>query len=465
MNEQLITQQPSEEELTRIRAEIYECLEKKKTGEVCGTIQNCLLVFQNDPIFAGKIKRNLLTETNDIYGEMPWKRVSTRYDDEDIPHVMLFFEQYYGIKSEKKIDYALKITACRQCFHPICDYLRGLQWDGVPRVKYALHHFLGAEVNEYNETCLRTFLFGALDRIFQPGCKFDLMLVLTGGQGAGKSTFFRFLATHDEWFSDDIRSLTDKDIFQKLNGHWIMEMSEMVATANAQSIEEIKSFLSRSKDNYRFAYDRYATDHLRQCVFGGTTNRMDFLPMDRTGNRRFMPIQVYAEKAETHILADEADSRAYIDQMWAEVMVSYDAGDYETHLDREMERVLAEEQERYTQEDTLAGQIFDFMENYPGDKVCSKLLYREALDHPGDPKQWETRNIWEIVNTGIDSGDLPGWRRYDGSKRFAKFGTQRGWERIPPDEQVKVAPPPMQMHIPDIPPGFTVVTDDDDCPF
>ena len=54
----------------------------------------------------------------------------------------------------------------------------------------------------------------------------------------------------------------------------------------------------------------------RQCVFGGSSNTLDFLPLDRTGNRRFVPVMVYPERAEVHILADEQASRAYINQMW-----------------------------------------------------------------------------------------------------------------------------------------------------
>ena len=64
---------------------------------------------------------------------------------------------------------------------PVRERLRTLRWDGVPRVRNALHHFLGAEVNDYHERCLRTFMLGAVRRVFQPGCKFELMLVLVGG--------------------------------------------------------------------------------------------------------------------------------------------------------------------------------------------------------------------------------------------------------------------------------------------
>ncbi len=103
-------------------------------------------------------------------------------------------------------------------------------------------------------------------------------------------------------------------------------MSEMMATANAKSIEEIKSFLSRQKEVYKIPYETHPADRPRQCVFGGTSNALDFLPLDRSGNRRFIPVMVYPEQAEVHILEDEAASRAYISQMWAEAMEIYRSG-------------------------------------------------------------------------------------------------------------------------------------------
>ena len=84
------------------------------------------------------------------------------------------------------------------------------------------------------------------------------------------------LAIKDEWFSDDLRRLDDDNVYRKLQGHWIIEMSEMIATANAKSIEEIKSFLSKQKETYKVPYETHPADRLRQCVFAGTTNRQDF---------------------------------------------------------------------------------------------------------------------------------------------------------------------------------------------
>lgn len=476
MNEELLTacqiDHPlplTEEQLEEMRTAIRERLEKTNKGGTTNSIANCQLILRHDPIFKGKIRRNELTGCTDIVGGMPWQREGTLLSDKDIPHILLYLEQHYGITSEKKILHALEVIANENHFHPIRDYLNSLTWDGVPRVREALHHFLGADISDFNEQCLRVFMLGAVNRVFHPGCKFELMLVLVGGQGAGKTTFVRFLAVKEDWFTDDIRKLDDENIYRRIMSHWIVEMSEMVATANAKSIEEIKSFLSRSKDTYKVPYDRFPADRPRQCVFAGTTNRMDFLPMDRTGNRRFLPVQVHPERADIHILSDEAASRAYFDQLWAEIMVQYRSSDFSTHLSREMEQQLVQEQALFQQEDILAGQIIGFMEDYSGDRLCSKQIYREALEHPYDePKAWETREICEIVNLAIAGGELPGWRAFTSPRRFPKYGTQRGWERIPKNvnnagasgvnKHVNQPEKIEQM-------GFTLLENDEDCPF
>ena len=377
-------------------------------------------------------------------------------NDNEMNYLLWYLEHHYNLTNEKKIFKALEIVANENRYHPIQRYLNALEWDGTERMRYALHHFLGCEISDYNYEALKLFMMGAIKRVFEPGCKFENMLCLVGGQGAGKSTFFRFMAIKDEWFSDDLRNLDDENVYRKLQGHWIIEMSEMIATASAKSIEGIKSFLSRQKETYKVPYEVYPEDRPRQCVFGGTTNRQDFLPRDRTGNRRFIPVNVYPELAEIHILADEKASRAYIDQLWAEAMVIYKSGDYKLTFSADLDRELRENQQDFMQEDTLAGQIYAFLEDFTGDRVCSKMLYAEALGNLNQPQSWETREICEIMNTGIANGTIKGWQAHKDVKRYGKYGSQKGWERIKTPKQV------------DIPAETLVdntITADDDLPF
>ena len=401
-------------------------LDTTEKGGVRNSIKNCLMVFQHDPLLSGVIAYNLLTDRTDVVKPIGYDRSpSASMTDTDMKYIRLYLEENYDLTSEKKIMDAADLAAHQNSYHPIRDFLNSLTWDGTERIRYCLHHFLGAEADEYTFQALRLFLLGAIHRAFRPGCKFEVMLCLVGGQGAGKSTFFRLLAGKDEWFSDDLRKLDDENVYRKLQGHWIIEMSEMIATANAKSIEEIKSFLSRQKEVYKIPYETHPADRLRQCVFGGTSNAMDFLPLDRSGNRRFLPVQVCPEQAEVHILEDEAASRAYLQQVWAEAMTIYRTGDWKLTFSPEMVRYLKAHQKDFMPEDTKAGMIHAFLDSYAGDTVCSKQLYKEALNHIFDePKQWEIREINEIMNQCVT-----GWTYFSNPRSFAGYGRQKGWER------------------------------------
>lgn len=407
--------------------EVRAGLEQTQKGEVCNTAGNYKKIFQNDPVLRGAIRRNLMTDMIDIVKPLGWYRDSVVLTDVDIKYLILYCEQNYGISSEKKIENVVQIIANENRYHPVQDYLNGLQWDGTERIRYCLHHFLGSDADDYTCEALRLFLLGAVCRAFKPGCKFDSMLCLVGGQGAGKSSFFQMLAVNDDWFSDDLQKLDDDNVFRKLQGHWIIEMSEMIATANAKSIESIKSFLSRQKEVYKTPYDRHPKDRKRQCVFGGSSNTLDFLPLDRTGNRRFVPVMVYPERAEVHILENEKESRAYMEQVWAEVMEIYRSGDFKLSFSPAMNEYLKEHQRDFMPEDTKAGQIQDFLDNFKENTICSKQLYREALGHEfEEPKQWELREINDIMNNTVK-----GWKAFSNPRYFPKpYGRQRGWERI-----------------------------------
>ena len=218
----------------------------------------------------GAIRKNLLTERIDIVKPLGWYRDSPTLTDVDVKYLLLYFEENYGLTVEKKIIDAVAVIANENRYHPVCDFLNALQWDGTERIRFCLHHFLGSDTDDYTYEALKLFLLGAISRAFKPGCKFEVMLCLVGGQGAGKSSFFRLLAVNDDWFSDDLKKLDDENVYRKMQGHWIIEMSEMIATANAKSIEEIKSFLSRQKETYKIPYETHPADRKRQCVFGGS---------------------------------------------------------------------------------------------------------------------------------------------------------------------------------------------------
>lgn len=160
----------------------------------------------------------------------------------------------------------IDIVSNENKYHPIRDYLESLVWDGIPRIENMLPHFLGAEKSKYTIGVMKMHMLAAISRIYEPGIKYDIMLCLVGSQGAGKSTFFKYLAIKEEWFSDNLDHLDDENIYRKLQNHWIIEMGEMKATITAKNIEQIKSFLSRQKETYKVPYEVHPEDRPRQCI-------------------------------------------------------------------------------------------------------------------------------------------------------------------------------------------------------
>ena len=268
-------------------------------------------------------------------------------------------------------------------------------------------------------------MLAAISRIYEPGIKYDIMLCLVGSQGAGKSAFFKYLAIKEEWFSDNLDHLDDENIYRKLQNHWNIEMGEMKATITAKNIEQIKSFLSRQKETYKVPYEVHPEDRPRQCVFCGTSNDLNFLPLDRTGNRRFAPVMTDMSKAEVHILDNEAESKVYIEQAWAEAMVLYRQGNVFLGFTKEIEEEAKRLQKEFMPEDTNAGIIQAFLDDYDDEYVCTRILFDEALHRTGEMKQWEGKEIANIMNNAIE-----GWKPH-GTHRFGKeYGIQRSWKRM-----------------------------------
>ena len=87
----------TEEQLGEMRTAIRERLEKTNKGGTANSIANCQLILRHDPIIKGKIRRNELTGCTDIVGAMPWQREGTLLSDKDIPHILLYLEQHYGM--------------------------------------------------------------------------------------------------------------------------------------------------------------------------------------------------------------------------------------------------------------------------------------------------------------------------------------------------------------------------------
>ena len=111
--------------------EVRESLSVTEKGQPANTIGNCRTVFCHDPLLRDAIRLNLLTDRVDIVRDLGWRRNTSALTDTDVKYLLLYFEQNYGLTSEKKMTAALSIVANENCYHPIQDVLNGLAWDGT----------------------------------------------------------------------------------------------------------------------------------------------------------------------------------------------------------------------------------------------------------------------------------------------------------------------------------------------
>lgn len=231
--------------------------------------------------------------------------------------------------------------ARRNEFSSLTGWLDSLEWDGVGRLNYFFHDAYGCERSEYTIACGRVFFLSAVARAFEPGCQADVMPVLIGPQGIGKSTGMAALAPNPDLFTDDLPDLYDKKPAESLRGKWIVEFAEFTRISRA-TIDIVKSFLTRRVDRFRPAYGRAAVDYARTCVFIGTTN--DPTPLADVENRRFMPI--------TCTQGDVAWIKANRDQLWAEAVDRYRRGEPWWVSDPNLVAEVADQQDLARQHDS-----------------------------------------------------------------------------------------------------------------
>jgi predicted P-loop ATPase len=332
-------------------------LERTKNGEVKPTFRNIRLIL------TGEAGENFLAHNSfsveDIWQlDTPWGSVEGKpATDKDPIKIKNWLSESYGLEpAVERIEEVLIFVADQSKFHPVRDYLDGLSWDGVERLGTWLTDYMGAEgPKKYLRAVGVKTLVGMVKRIYEPGCKFDHVLILEGKQGLGKSSAAAILAS--PWFSDTEVDFSDKDAVVNMQGVWVYEMGELSAMSKWDS-NKLKAFITRSTDKIRPPYGKRSINFPRQSVFIGTTNQDEYLK-DTTGNRRFWPVTVHT--LERDALTEDRD------QLLAEAIEYYRRGETTYLEDERLVKIATREQHERMETDVMVEVLEEFFEAPPED--------------------------------------------------------------------------------------------------
>lgn len=405
---------------------------------------NAELILENDERLKG-IRYNEMNRRIEAK-DVPWERPGGSWRDADDAQLYQWLVREYGVQfPREKFGLALMAVADRRRFHPVKEYLEGLpEWDGVQRVPTLLVDYLGAEDNIYTREATQKCLTAAVARIYEPGVKFDSVLILQGPQAVGKSMIFDKLG--GTWYSDNlsVSDMRDKTAAEKLQGYWVLELSELTGMRKVD-VESVKGFISRRDDIYRAAYGRNTESRLRQCVIVGSTNDDTGFLRDVTGNRRFWPIKVTGETSKHPWDLTDDD----VAQIWAEAKISYELGDG-LLLSKEAALLAEEAQLDAMESDERQGIVEEYLrrklpEGWDDMEYNQRMLFLDSEDEgSAERRQVSNIEIWvEALRNPAKAMEpkdaraitammmrIPGWRRTGKRQHIKGYGLQRIYRKV-----------------------------------
>lgn len=277
---------------------------KKGKEDVCIlNTENICRILRSHPELKGRFRFDAFKMVLEIRDTFVWRPLEDN-DAVDIQtQISIIFSESFGRVGKDMVYDAIIKVSKENTVDSAIDYVKSLVWDEVPRVDTWLTTVYGTPEDEYHKAVGSNWLKGLVKRIVEPGCKFDYVLVLEGPQGSKKSTSLNILG--GDWYIETTISTDTKDFFMQFNGNVIVEFSEG-ETLSRTEVKRMKAVITTQIDKYRPAYGRAILNFPRRCVFAMTTNDEEYLK-DDTGNRRWLPVTLVKEEADTEWLIINRD--------------------------------------------------------------------------------------------------------------------------------------------------------------
>ena len=380
-------------------------LDTSSKGKIMASLNNAVTYMLQLPQLDRVFKYNNFSEMIEVSSRVPWcaerGEIGPSLQEVDIQMLKYFLARTVRVEFTAMIlKEAVGVVAHKYLYHPIRNYLKSLVWDGVPRLDTWLSKYCGALQTIYTKEVGRKVLCAAVKRAFDPGCKWDYVMILEGNQGIGKSTVCRILGR--QWGGDVIIDPHEKDTVMCMRNKWVIELSEMAALRWADA-NALKAFISRQVDVARLTYAIAARDIKRQSIFIGTINPEHAGYLNDSENRRYWVIHVPDR-------VDMVGLENVCDQLWAEAYLAYPTE--RLTLDGEALRIQTHETNIRRPEDPLKLNVLKWSRE---NREVDEVRVEDILTYMGIPLARITRGEQSrIAHILIDIGWTKQSKHIDG---------------------------------------------------
>lgn len=288
---------------------------RNRNGQILATVRNLEMALRRADVGGVHIGYDAF---NDELMLAPWKSQDWRaFTDADYVRLRIRLEGggFKPIGRELVRD-VVTMVADDNRFDSAQLWLNRLRWDGVPRIERFWIDYFNAEGSDYAKSCGLYVWTALAGRVLEPGVKADMVPILVGDQGVGKTTGVAAMVPDPGFFLEVKFDDNEVEMARRMRGKLIGEIGELRGL-HTREIEHIKAFITRTHEEWVPKYREFSVKFPRRLVFIGTTNNDEFLA-DETGNRRWLPLRV----RDVRIEAIKADQ----EQLWAEAAARFTEG-------------------------------------------------------------------------------------------------------------------------------------------
>jgi hypothetical protein len=303
---------------TRVEQEQVElplpAFERERSGKIAATINNLIAALRRPDVCGMQIGMD--TFRDEIMRRTPGGNDWRAFTDAD--YVWLRSHLESGSAGFKPIAQAMirdvvLAIADENKFDSAIIWLESLQHDGTARCETFLSDHFGVADTPYHRAVSLYMWTAMAGRVLDPGCKCDMVPILVGEQGVGKSSMVSALVPSPRLMVEVSFNEAEDNLARKMRGKLVGEIAELKGL-NSRDAESIKAFITRTHEKWIPKYREFETEYPRRLLFIGTTNEEAFLA-DPSGARRYLPVRVGT--------IDVGSIRSIVELCWAEAAVLF----------------------------------------------------------------------------------------------------------------------------------------------